>query len=185
MEQWRKVPGFETYGISIETREGQCKNLKTGKILSNKPSKSDGRIYWCLGYCEKPQWQQAARWIALTYPELVENEYFEGAEIDHKDTVRLNNHPFNLRWVTRRQNLNNPLTRKHNSDSQKKEKPFLKNRKDLSKSVAQYKDDLLVNTFPSTMEAERQTGVHHSHITKCCNGKYKQAGGYTWKYVTE
>ena len=35
----------------------------------------------------------------------------------------------------------------------------------------------------STMEAERNTKVSHSHISKCCNGVAKTAGGYRWEYT--
>ena len=39
--------------------------------------------------------------------------------VDHIDTNILNNHVDNLRWVTQKENNNNPLTRKHNSEAQK------------------------------------------------------------------
>lgn len=32
------------------------------------------------------------------------------------------------------------------------------------------------------MEAERQTGIHHSNISNCIKGKRENAGGYHWKY---
>ena len=40
-------------------------------------------------------------------------------EVDHIDTNRQNNNVYNLRWVTRKENQNNDLTRKHNSDTRK------------------------------------------------------------------
>ena len=120
---------------------------------------------------------QAARWIALTYPELIENEYFDGAIIDHKNTDAMDNRPCNLRWVTPKGNQNNPLTKEHQSKSQH-------NRKDQSKPVCQYsKEGELLNIFPSTMEAQRQTGILCQNISACCLGKgYKTAGGYIWRY---
>ena len=40
-----------------------------------------------------------------------------------------------------------------------------------------------IKTYPSTMEAERQTGINNSYISACCRGKRKKAGGYTWRYL--
>lgn len=40
----------------------------------------------------------------------------------------------------------------------------------------------IVGTYCSTREAERQTGIAHTHISDCCNGKQKIAGGYKWRY---
>lgn len=38
--------------------------------------------------------------------------------------------------------------------------------------------------YGSTREAERKTNIDNSSINKCCNGKQKRAGGYTWEYVS-
>jgi hypothetical protein len=38
--------------------------------------------------------------------------------------------------------------------------------------------------YPSTIEAERKTGIPHSNIIKCCSGERKSAGGHQWKYTT-
>ena len=39
--------------------------------------------------------------------------------VDHINTDRLDNRAENLRWVTNKENCNNPLTRKHNSEARK------------------------------------------------------------------
>ena len=39
--------------------------------------------------------------------------------VDHINTDRLDNRAENLRWVTTKENCNNPLTRKHNSESKR------------------------------------------------------------------
>ena len=198
-DTWRKVPGYD-YEISIDTKEGRCRSLKTGIILSNKPDKR-GYIQWNILDGSVRHHQQAARWIAITYPELVENEYFEGACIDHKDTDRLNNHPSNLHWVTQRQNMNNPITRKNISkaltgkhlsdetrqklrDTHKGPRPWSINKVGKRRCVNQYeKDGTFVSSYPTTKEAERQTGVTHANITAACRGHRPSAGGYLWEYV--
>lgn len=111
-KEWRQVPGFEMYRINIDDPKGRCQRMyKNGKVkeLSNKPDKRN-RLSWSLCLNGVVLKEQAARWIAITYPELIQNEYFEGAVIDHIDTNPMNNHPSNLRWVTTRENCNNPLT---------------------------------------------------------------------------
>jgi hypothetical protein len=120
-EIWRDVPGYEgKYQISIATKECHCRSLNyrhTGKptVLKNRAVLRNRcyRAYWQLcknGNCIT---RQIAKWVALTFPELVENEYFEGAQIDHKDTDSMNNQPSNLRWTTPKENSNNPLSKVH------------------------------------------------------------------------
>lgn len=41
----------------------------------------------------------------------------------------------------------------------------------------------IVNVFSASTDAERITGVNHSHIIACCRGKHKIIGGYNWKYL--
>ena len=55
--------------------------------------------------------------------------------------------------------------------------------KSISKPVSQYFEGEFIKTYPSTMEAERQTGINHRSISACCNSKLKTAGGYVWKFV--
>lgn len=201
MEEWKKVPGFD-YEISIATKEGKCRNINWRKghtrTLKNYHSPKDNRVYWTLSKDGHPTSQQAARWIALTYPELVQNEYFEGAEIDHIDTDPLNNHPSNLRWVDSYGQMNNPLTKKHLSESRKghihsaetKEKMSLSmtgihlNRKDLSKHVEQLSlSGNHIEYFPSISEAARQTSTAYQNISACCHGRQKTAKGFKWRLV--
>lgn len=58
--------------------------------------------------------------------------------------------------------------------------------KRLSREVAQYDlDGNLINIFYGTNEAERQTGVHQTNISKCCRGKLNKAGGSIWRYTND
>lgn len=179
MEEWRKVPGYENYEISIDTKECRCRSIKNNIILNNKPNKLN-RVFWGLYRDGKRTYYQAARWVALTFPELVENEYFEGAHIDHKDTDRLNCHPSNLRWVTQKENNNNPITRKHNSSGHIGQGI---NDPRKSKPVEQYSlSGTLLKTYPSIMQAARETVCQRECIRDCCKGKIKTSMGFIWKY---
>lgn len=201
-ENWRKVPapGFENYEISIDTPEGRCRNTNwRGRIRELTNNKNGRYVFWCLNKTT----EQAARWIALTYPELIENEYFEGAEIDHKDTDTFNNQPSNLRWVDRKGQFANQLTKKHMSESAKDKIFTEEHRENMSKSrKGKYinhpsfskpviQSDLegnVITEYPSAHEAARVTGICFNSICDCCRKRiYKgkqhlTAGGYRWDY---
>ena len=44
------------------------------------------------------------------------------------------------------------------------------------------KDGEFIAEYPSTEEAERQTGCYQQNICNCCKGKRKSAGGFIWRY---
>lgn len=108
--------------------------------------------------------------VAEAFPELVEGERQEGYELDHRNGKTTDARPENLRWVTHKENLNNPETR------------YKIGRKG-SKPVFQYtKTGILVGSFHSAAAAERNTGIKHNSICWACLGKRKTAGGYIWSY---
>ncbi len=51
------------------------------------------------------------------------------------------------------------------------------------KSINQMKNGVILNTYISIMDAERQTGIKSSNISKCCRNIRNYAGGYQWKYT--
>ena len=52
----------------------------------------------------------------------------------------------------------------------------------ISRPVQQItKNGQIINTYPSTREARRQTGI--AHIDDVARGQRKYGGGYIWKYV--
>lgn len=201
----REVPGYDgQYVIEINAEDAMCYSVKSGKYLSNRINR-DGRVYWnlCKNGCAK-NWQ-AARWVAFTFPEIVVGEYFDGAEIDHIDTDRLNNHPSNLRWVNSIGNNRNPLTRKHKSEANKGHKISEDTKKKISQSLKGNKltieakekiskakskcviklsrNNEILHFYSSAREAEKETGVDASNICLCCKNKQKTAGGFLWKYA--
>ena len=132
MKEWRKVPDYH-YSICVTGEEFICKNTDTDKVIST--IKHNGRLFWKLWKDGKGHQQQIGVWIALTFPELIENKWFDGAEIDHKDTNPLNNHPFNLKWVSHKDNINNPLTLLKKSESRKGVKHSEKTKTKISSSL--------------------------------------------------
>lgn len=54
---------------------------------------------------------------------------------------------------------------------------------DVRRPVLQFDmDNNFISEYESTIEASRQTGATRLGIADCCKGKYKQAGGYIWRY---
>lgn len=50
--------------------------------------------------------------VAMAFPEIC-GEWFDGCDVDHIDTNRMNNNAINLRVTDRKGNMGNPLTREH------------------------------------------------------------------------
>ena len=63
--------------------------------------------------------------------------------------------------------------------------------KTIQTKEKQYKNEIqqidaegnIVGIFHSTREAERNTGIKHSNICNCINGKCKTANGFIWKRI--
>lgn len=45
------------------------------------------------------------------------------------------------------------------------------------------KDGTYIRTFRAARDAELECGISHSHISQCCNGQRKSAGGYLWRFA--
>lgn len=53
-----------------------------------------------------------------------------------------------------------------------------------SKKVAQYDLQMnLIRIWDSVRDIEREMGINHANISRCCNGKYKTSGQFVWKYI--
>lgn len=100
-------------------------------------------------------------------------------EVNHKNEIKDDNRVENLEWCDRKYNINYG-TRKVRAARSMVGKNI--NHPTFSKPVSQYtKDGEFIATYPSIMEAERQTGICNGNISACCNGRYKSAGGFIWR----
>lgn len=106
-------------------------------------------------------------------------------EVDHIDGNRANCVLSNLRWVTKSENMNNPVTYCKMSDNGKKNANY-GTKSPFSRKVAQYSlDGKLIQIFDSAGRAAAATGITYSAIRKCAYGKGRTCGGYRWEYLTE
>jgi NUMOD4 motif. len=118
--------------------------------------------------------------------------------IDHRNTIKTDNFVFladdgqtvidsNIWWVSPKENSNNPLTKKHLSENNAT--PMLgKLGADCPNSVPIVqlsKDGQFIKKWCAAMEVQRELGINHGDIAKCCRGKLKSAGGFKWMYATD
>lgn len=183
-ETWRDIPGLEGYyevsicgrvrrrNFNIFYLNDAC-NKRGLKII--KPQQSHNGYLWVpLHLNGKVKNYRINRLVGLAFPEIC-GEYFEGAVCNHLNENKADNRAENLRWCTQKENINWGT---HNERMSKS-----KINGSLSKPVLQYMlNGEFVKEWASTREVERQTGFFQTNICSCCNGKYKQAYGYIWKY---
>lgn len=102
-------------------------------------------------------------------------------EVDHVDTNRQNNCVFNLCFCTSKENSNNPLTLEHNPSRGK----FGAEHHCSIQIVQLTIDGKLIKKWAAAIEVQRELGINKGHITECCLGKRKSAGGYRWMYYSD
>lgn len=169
MEEWKDVPGFE--GLYQVSNYGRVKSAKRNQVI--KLYQKCGYLQTCLYKNGIQKWCLVHRlvWSAFNGP------IQEGMQVNHISERKCENNLENLNLMTAKENNNWGTHYQRSSKT-------LTNRKDKSKQIQQFtKDGELLNTYPSAMEAHRQTGIHRSNICSCCRGTKKSAGGYIWKFA--
>ena len=159
-EIWRDIKGFE--GKYMVSNMGRVKSLNYKRTGKEKIMKGvdDGRGYLILNLYREGKGK------TCKIHKLVAQAFLENPkgynEVNHKDENKYNNCADNLEFCSRQYNV---------EYSQGKA------------VIGINKVSGLIMEFPSLMEAERQTGINHSHICTCCKGKLKSVGGFYWHYV--
>lgn len=167
-EIFKDIPGYE--GIYQVSNFGNVKSLHNYRINGNHILKSRlKKGYYQVGLRKnnKRKWITIHRLVAITFIENKNNYKY----INHKDENKLNNNVENLEWCTMLYN---------NTYGTRIKKVIDK----TGKKVLQFDlDNNFIKEYNSISEAQRQTNIKSiSNISLCCNGKYKQAGGYIWKF---
>ena len=167
MEEWKDVKGYEGYYQvsnmgSVKSLERTVRNGRGYKIIPEKilEGYDNGNGYLYVKLCKEGKRNQ------YRINRLVAQAFLENPnslpEVNHKDKNPKNNCVDNLEWCTRQYNV------------------------EYSKAKAVIginKVSGLIMEFPSTREAERQTGISNKNICACLKGRRKSAKGYTWHYA--
>lgn len=97
----------------------------------------------------------------------------DGMVVDHINYIRHDNRIENLQLLTIEEN-----SRKKSAEAKGNHKVS------CSKQVFQYdKQGCFIKKWDSAVDAERILGVDSCHISACCNGKRKSAGGFIWRFA--
>lgn len=106
-------------------------------------------------------------------------------EVDENGVPVENSTLTNIRWVTYKENDNNPLTRKHKSENNGMFGK-LGSEHNCSISIVQLTlDGQFIKKWAAASEVERELGINRSSIIQCCKGKRKSAGGFKWMYLSD
>lgn len=191
-ETWKPVKGFE--GLYEVSNLGNVRSLDRyvmhGKgygLFKGKPKKSfpDSK-----GYLKTDLYKNSQRTHYLIH-RLVAEAFIPNPNvlpfIDHINTIKTDNRVENLKWCTRKENANNPLTREHikNRSKEAHEKMLATKRKNQSHTceipVYYIDEDGSKISFKSMMEAQRQTNVPGSYISRSVNKKVPTLGRQWYK----
>ena len=145
----------EYEGLYAITSCGRVWSHRSKKFLKPGKDKS-GYLQVTLSKNGDKETKKIHRLVMETYNPC---EKMENLECDHIDFDCQNNCLKNLQWLAPEQN-----NKKHKA----------------CKKVLCVETGII---YKSINEAERQTGINQSSISKACRGKLKTASGYHWKFV--
>lgn len=185
-ERWKVIPKYPRYMISDQGRVMSFTSKKhpEGKIMKQTKSKDGYMTVHLVPGTERAPGHEGRtlhvhRLMAEAFipvPPRLRRKGKETLEVDH--IIPLSNNGkmelSNLRWVTKKENMQNELTLK-NLERANLEK---------SKTVYVFNEDLeLLSAFTSTADAARQLGKSQGNITSCATGALRRYLGYIFSYV--
>lgn len=163
-EKWVVVSGYNhKYQIS---NLGRVKSLKRNII--RKQIKNNGYLQTMLTHKGGVRKLVSIHRLVAEY--FISKEDISRTEVNHINEIKTDNRFNNLKWCTRKENMNYK---------------GLQNRKanKLKKAIIQYKEGRMVKLWGSQNEIYDVLGFHNSAISRCCNGVNNIAYGYGWKYL--
>lgn len=188
MEEWKPIKGYE--GLYEISNMGRVKSLKCGREKILKPDKTK-RGYLQVTLCKDGKCKKYSihRLVALHFVD----GYFEGAEVDHLDTNPLNNVWTNLKFVTRKENCNNSISKENYSKAKQGENnPNYGKRGELSPNYGKHRTEEAIEKtsaklrkkiycieldreFNSLSEASELLNINIGNLSSCLKGRAKHS----------
>lgn len=182
-EIWKVIDEYPDYMVS---NMGRIKSLKLGKEKILTPRQRCGYPFVTLFKDCKRKQTNIHRLVAQAFIPNPDNKPC----IDHINTDRTDNRVENLRWVTHKENSNNPLTIKkmHSANIGEKNNMYNKCGKHhfRSKPILQLTPyGEFLKKWECTTEPSKKLKYSQGNIWACCKGERKTAYGYVWGFADE
>lgn len=173
----KPIEGYEgIYSVSNTGQVFSHNYLRTGQKREMK-LKKDNEGYFLVGLYQdgKQKWHKVHRLVLEAFIPNPDNKLY----CDHIDTNKANNHVSNLRWCTRKENMNNPLTLKKMSDAQKGKTIPKETRRKMSesrvgKTIYKFRNKKTNQEFIGTAyDFRNKYNLASGNVSNLVNGKLK------------
>lgn len=198
-EIWKDIPGYE--GLYAVSNMGRVRSFADANPVNRrnrilKPAFDGKGNYLFVGLHKDGKVKHAYihRLVAIVFVPNPHNL----PQVNHKDECKTNNRADNLEWCTRSYNSRYGHGRERMIESRRmnnnmkelaekaKATKILRGTHDAEKAVLQFSmSGEFIRMFRSATEVERELGFCRSNVAKCCQGKYRQANGFIWRYEKE
>lgn len=174
--EFREVPGFSGYLVS---RDGRIYSLFRNKFLRQGVSKFGyNRVGLYSTPGGKPKWVAVHRIVAQAFLPNPENL----PQVNHKNEIKTDNRAENLEWCSCSYNIN--YGKRNDTVSKKlmehKTKTVGRKIRQLDRETGE-----TIRVWDSMHQIERELGISHSSICRCCTGRRKTQGGFRWAYFDD